>query len=126
MNRSEVGTLIQMIERLSGTTWPAGAADAWLPLLLNTHAVDGLQAVQEWYDQAEPASTRITPGYVRRRATAIHDLRTRVRRQAIEAKREPSGVPPNAEARRIRAQLIERFGDNSGILSRRGRTRAAA
>lgn len=124
MNRSDVQALIQQIEAFSGTTWPATAADAWLTLLVNVDAADAWQAVSEWFNQPEPPTTRIHPGYVVRRAASIRDVRLRKERRALPAghiSETGPPVPPNAAARRLRAELIRRYGDQSGRLGRRVR-----
>lgn len=115
MNRSDVQALIQQIESFSGVSWPAGSADAWLTLLVNVDATDAWQAVTEWFNQPEPPASRIHPGYVVRRAASIRDVRLRKQRRALPVgniSETGPAVPPNAAARRVRAELVRRYGEH--------------
>lgn len=120
MNVDQAQWLLTQIEALSGQQWPRGAAEAWADLLVKTDVDDALQAVHEWYDQAEPASTRITPGYIRRRAGVIAENRGRAQRRAL-GPATPTGsdgqpvTPPNATYLRARAQLARKLDMNRAL-----------
>lgn len=109
MNVTEAQWLLQRVENLSGQQWPQGAASDWHDLLANTDVDDAAQAVREWYDQPEPPASRINPGWVRRRALAIKEVRQRAEQRALPAGNP--GVPPNPAYLRARAQLAARLGD---------------
>lgn len=122
MNVDQAQWLLTKIEALSGQQWPAGAAEAWVDLLDKTAVDDALQAVKEWFDQAEPPSARITPGYIRRRAGVIAENRGRAQRRALGTG-QPVGsdgqpvTPPNAAYLRARAQLARKLDMNRALAS---------
>jgi len=109
VQRDETQQMLAFIEQMTARSFPDGAADAWWTMLGSVDFRDGMRAAREWFDQPEPPKQTIHPGYVKRRAHEIAEVRSRRERQAIE--RAPAGVPPNGEWFAAREALARKLGD---------------